>query len=147
MIATVADAAEIAQLLHDFNTEYDEPVPAVDVLADRLRTLLASDDAFAILSGSPAVAVALVMLRPSIWYEGRVALLEELYVVPALRSRGIGAGLIAELTSAARSRGAAMVEINVDELDIDAQRFYVREGFACTDPGSTTRALWYYREL
>ena len=44
--------------------------------------LLATDETVAILAGTPAVAVALVTLRPNVWYAGRVALLDELYVAP-----------------------------------------------------------------
>src|SRR5690606_2538623 len=69
--ATAADAAEVARLLHDFNNEFDTPSPGADVLAARLQVLLAGDETFAILAGRPAVAVALVTLRPNVWYAGR----------------------------------------------------------------------------
>ena len=39
------------------------------------------------------------------------------------------------------------IEINVDEGDIGAQRFYERRGFSSTDPGTTERALYYFQEL
>lgn len=142
-----ADAAAIAQLLHDFNTEFDTPSPGVEVLAMRLRRLLAGEDTVAIVAGTPAVGVALVTLRSNVWYAGRVALLDELYVVPRLRSQGIGSAIIDELLSISRERGVALVEINVDEGDIDAQRFYERHGFASTEPGSAERALYYSQEL
>lgn len=121
--------------------------PGVDVLAGRLRELLAGEDTFALLAGSPAVAVALVTLRPNVWYAGRVALLDELYVVPHLRGRGIGSAVIAALLSVARGRDVDLVEINVDEGDTDAQRFYERHGFAGTEPGSGERAFYYWQEL
>ena len=38
--SAVADAA---QLLHDFNVEYDEPAPPPDELAARLAELIAAD--------------------------------------------------------------------------------------------------------
>ena len=148
-LATVDDAGEVARLLHDFNTEFDTPSPGVEVLAARLRVLLAGDETFAILAGAPpaAVAVALVTLRPNVWYDGRVALLDELYVEPHLRSRGIGSAVVDLLMATARERGVDLIEINVDEGDVDAQRFYERHGFAATDPGSTERAFYYHQEL
>lgn len=146
-IATVNDADEVARLLHDFNTEFDTPTPGVEVLADRLRELLAGDRMFALLAGSPAVGVALVTLRPSVWYRGQVALLEELYVEASLRGRGIGSRMIEMLLSEVRARSVSLVEINVDEGDVDAQRFYERFGFSSTEPGSEERALHYFREL
>jgi GNAT superfamily N-acetyltransferase len=146
-LATPDDADEVARLLHDFNTEYDTPSPGVAVLAPRLRELLASDATCAILAGTPAVGLALVTLRPNVWYAGQVALLDELYVVPALRSQGIGSALVGHLMSLARSRGVDLIEINVDEGDVDAQRFYERHGFSATDPDSHERAFYYTQEL
>jgi hypothetical protein len=39
------------------------------VLATRLRCLLSGTDVIAVLAGDPAVAVALLTLRPNIWYD------------------------------------------------------------------------------
>jgi GNAT superfamily N-acetyltransferase len=145
--AGVSDAGEVARLLHDFNGEYDTPSPGPEVLADRLRRLLAGPGTFAVLAGTPPVAVALVTLRPNVWYGGPVALLDELYVVPRLRSRGIGSAVVARMVAIARERGVERIEINVDEGDVDAQRFYGRHGFSATEAGSTERSFCYAREL
>ncbi len=145
--ATVDDAHAISRLLDDFNAEFGVPSPGAEVLAARLRVLLAEDRTFALISGTPPVAVALVTLRPNLWYRGEVALLDELYVVPDGRSQGIGSALIALLLSTARALAVDLIEINVDEGDVDAQRFYVRHGFAATEPASTERACYYWREL
>ncbi|MET0460142.1 MAG: GNAT family N-acetyltransferase, partial [Ilumatobacteraceae bacterium] len=115
--------------------------------ADRLRVLLAGDATLAILAGTPAVSVALITLRPNVWYAGPVALLDELYVEPDLRSQGIGSAVVELLLSTARTIGVDLIEINVDEGDVDAQRFYARHGFAATEAGSTERAFYYSREL
>ena len=146
-LATVADAAEVARLLDDFNAEFDTPSPGTAVLAARLRELLAGDETLAIITGSPAVAVALVTLRPNVWYAGKVALLDEMYVVPHLRGQGIGSAIVEELLSISRARGVDLIEINVDEGDVDAQRFYERHGFSWTEPGSTERAFYFHQEL
>jgi GNAT superfamily N-acetyltransferase len=145
-LATPADAPEVARLLHDFNVEFDTPSPGVEVLTPRLRTLLAGEQTFAILAGQPAVAVALVTLRPNVWFDGPVALLDELYVEPALRSGGIGTAIIDLLVATCRDRGVELVEVNVDEPDVDARRFYERHGFASGEDPSE-RQLYYSREL
>jgi GNAT superfamily N-acetyltransferase len=147
-LATVDDAGEVARLLHDFNTEFATPSPGPDVLAARLATLLAGDATLAILAGErPAVAVALVTFRPNVWYAGEVALLDELYVRPDLRGRGIGSAIVDLLLATARARGVGLVEINVDEGDVDAQRFYGRHGFSAVDLDSGERAFYYSQEL
>jgi GNAT superfamily N-acetyltransferase len=145
--ATVDDADEIARLLHDFNTEFATPSPGPATLAPRLRRLLAGDDTWAILAGTPSVALALVTLRPNVWYAGRVALLDELYVVPDRRGQGIGTAVIGHLMDLARAGHVDLVEINVDEGDVDAQRFYERHGFSATEEGSTERSYSYFQEL
>jgi GNAT superfamily N-acetyltransferase len=146
-LATPDDAQAIGRLLHDFNTEFDTPSPGADVLAGRLRVLLEGPETFAILAGNPPEAVALVTLRPNVWYAGRVALLDELYVVPPLRNTGIGSSVIEVLLTAAHARHVERIEINVDEGDVDAQRFYERHGFAATEPVTGERAFYYAREL
>jgi GNAT superfamily N-acetyltransferase len=146
-LATTADADEVARLLDAFNAEFDTPTPGPAVLADRLRSLLADERTFAVLAGSPSEAVALVTLRPNVWYDVPVALLDELYVVPELRGRGIGTAVLDLVVTTARARGVELVEINVDDDDIDAKRFYERHGFSAVDPDSGEGASYYAREL
>jgi GNAT superfamily N-acetyltransferase len=145
--ATPGEAGEVARLLHDFNTEFDTPSPGVAVLAPRLRSLLAGDATLAVLAGDPAVGVALVTLRPNVWYEGPVALLDELYVAPDRRSEGIGAAIVDHLLRWARRHAVGLVEINVDEADVDAQRFYERHGFTAIEPTTGERAFYFHQEL
>jgi GNAT superfamily N-acetyltransferase len=145
-LAGVDDAAEVGRLLHDFNVEFDTPTPGADVLAVRLRRLLATPTTFALLAGNPSVGVALVTLRSNVWYDGHVALLDELYVAPERRGQGIGTGMIDELLAIARRSGIELIEINVDEGDVDAQRFYVRHGFSAVEPPSNERALYFFME-
>lgn len=146
-LATAGDSREIARLLHDFNTEFDTPTPGVEVLTHRLGHLLRDDRTFAMLAGSPAVGVGVVTLRPNVWYDGQVALLDELYVVPELRSQGIGTTMIELLVRTCRGRGVELIEINVDEADVDTQRFYERHGFSGIEPDTGDRAFYYFQEL
>lgn len=146
-LARIVDAPEVARLLHDFNVEFDTPTPGVDVLASRLRRLLSVGHTIAILAGDPPVAVALVTLRTNVWYEGPVALLDELYVVPERRDQGIGSAVVGFLRRIAEARDVDLIEINVDEGDVDAQRFYTRHGFMSTDPSSGQRELCFWQEL
>jgi GNAT superfamily N-acetyltransferase len=146
-LATVDDSREVARLLHDFNTEFDTPTPGVEVLAHRLMHLLADARTFAMLAGSPAIAVGLVTLRPNVWYDGQVALLDELYVAPELRSQGIGTAMIDLLVRTCRAWNVELIEINVDEADTDTQRFYERHGFNGVEPDTGDRAFYYFHEL
>ena len=145
--AEPADAEVIARLLHDFNTEFDTPSPGVAVLADRLRSLLTTPDTIAYLAGEPPVGVALVTLRTNVWYNGPVALLDELYVAPDRRGQGLGAAMISRLIADANESGFSAIEINVDAGDVDAQRFYEHHGFSGADADTGERAFYFALEL
>lgn len=134
-------------LLDAFNREYATPTPGAAVLEARIGPLLAGADVVALLTGDPAVGLAVLTLRPNVWYDGPVALLDELYVVPAMRGRGHGSALLASVESHARGVGAALVEINVDGEDVAARRFYERHGYTCHEPGQDEPSLSYSREL
>ena len=146
-IATVSDAATVARLLDAFNREFDTPTPGAAVLERRLERLLAREDVIALLSGEPPVALALLTLRPNVWYEGPVGLLDELYVAPELRGCGLGTELLRAAEAVVRERGGEVLEINVDGDDTDARRFYERHGYANTEPGEDEPLLYYYREF
>ncbi|AKV87151.1 GCN5 family acetyltransferase [Microbacterium sp. CGR1] len=145
--ATPHDAARLAELLHAFNTEFDTETPGVEVLAERLRTLLGGTSTFAVLGGDPEVGLALVTLRPNVWSEGPVALLDEMYVEPARRGGGVGGAVLRHMVEICRELGVAAIEINVDESDAAAMRFYERHGFSGVDPDSGERAFYFYRSL
>ena len=137
--ATAGDAELVAKLLHDFNTEFDTPVP--ENLERRFACLLAREDVVVVLAGE--IGFAYLTLRPSPYYDGPVAMLEELYVAPGRRGRGVGTALMEHVL--AEVEGAGEMQINVDEVDADARRFYERHGFTNIEQGS--RMLLYIREL
>jgi len=148
--ATVDDGELVARLLRDFNAEFDTAAPPAEVLAARASSRIVNGAVTVLLAGDDpqdADGLALTVQRPSIWYSGPVVLLEELFVYPHLRGRGIGAALVQQVLADAEAIGAGTVEINVDEGDDDALRFYQREGFTLTEPGSTERAFYVWREL
>jgi GNAT superfamily N-acetyltransferase len=146
-VATVADAAAVAGLLDAFNREFNTPTPGPEVLATRLRRLLAGTDVIALLAGDPAVAAAVLTLRPNVWYEGPVTLLDELYVAPNQRGRGIGSALLGAAEAITRQRGGRLLEITVDGADTGARRFYERHGYVTTGLGQDQPSLYYYCEL
>jgi GNAT superfamily N-acetyltransferase len=146
-VASGADADDVARLLDAFNREFDTPTPGADVLTIRLTRLLAGGDVLALLVGDPALAVALLTLRPNVWSDGPVALLDELYVAPRHRGRGIGSALLAAAEALTLRRGGGLLEINVDGEDSAARRFYERHGYRNSNPGQDDPLLYYYREL
>ena len=49
--ASAQDAAELARLLHDFNTEYEDYAPEVPVLTERIAEHIREDQATFFLAG------------------------------------------------------------------------------------------------
>ncbi|WP_229054458.1 GNAT family N-acetyltransferase [Aeromicrobium sp. Leaf350] len=145
--APVDDAAVVASMLWDFNTEFETPVPPLDELTTRVRGKLADGSVRVLLVGDGPDGFSLTVERPSVWFDGPVVLLEELYVRPHLRDQGLGGLLVTRLLADAEAAGAGMVEINVDEGDVDTMRFYVRHGFTQTEPDSDERAFYIWKEL
>lgn len=146
-LAEAGDVDGVARLLHAFNEEFAVPSPGVTVLAARLNRLLSAPTTFAVVAGAPVDCVALVTLRTNVWTDGFVALLDELYTVPAARNGGLGSRMLAAVVEEARRRGATDLAVEVDEPDVDAQRFYARHGLPVADPGTGDRALLLWREL
>lgn len=149
--AVTADAPLVAGLLWDFNTEFDSPTPSVADLTRRFGDLLGRDEVLVLLAdlGRPAdpIGFALLTLRPTPYHDGPLAQLEELYVRPQLRDRGIGTALLTTALDTVRARRAGEMHINVDEVDVDTRRFYERHGFVNIEPGADYRMLCYLREL
>lgn len=145
-LATAADVDDLAALLHDFNTEFETPTPGAEVLAPRLRSLLGGSSTFAMLCGASPIGFGLVTLRWNVWFVGLVGIIDELYVEPSSRGRGVGTALMAGIELECRARSVEYVEINVDAGDDGPRRFYERLGYAgVEDTGEP--ALYYSREL
>lgn len=142
-------AAVLGRMLHDFNREFDTETPPTEVLAGRFEGLLRREDQLALLTGTPEepTGFAYLTLRLSPYYDGPVALLEELYVVPDLRDRGLGTALLSTAMQLVRERGSEEMQINVDEVDTDTRRFYERHGFVNVEPGQDYRMLFYTQQL
>jgi|SRR5215213_7796132 len=146
--ASVTEAADAARLLHDFNTEYEEPSPGVARLAEKVGRLIEGGEATVLLAGDGPDGIAVMRLRASIWTAGPEAHLQELYVVPSLRGRGIGRALLEATMAAAREAGAAGIDLNTGTTDTAARALYESAGFTNREGGPDGPSMLFYeREL
>lgn len=134
----------MAGLLHDFNREYDEPTPGPEVLAGRLRLLLAEGDAVLIIGPGPD-GLAVLRFRPAIWSEALECYLAELYVVPHRRGSGLGRALMEAAIALARREGADHMDLGTSEDDVAARSLYESMGFINRE-GRPDGPLSYYYE-
>ena len=108
-LAGTEDAGALARMLHDFNTEFGEPTPGTATLESRVIRFIESGEKIYLLGGSGPDGFAQVSFNSSIWSEGPIVLIEELYVIPDLRRQGMGRALIA--TGGNRTRAARLLGI------------------------------------
>lgn len=147
-IAGVADAAGAARLLHEFNTEYDEPSPGVAALTETLERLIGDGEATVLLGGEGPDGIALMRIRPALWSPGQEAYLQELYVIPSRRRRGLGRALLEATMERARAAGAAGIDLNTGETDTEARALYESAGFTNREGSPDGPSMLFYeREL
>ena len=79
--------------------------------------------------GSTAVGMATCSRRTITGWNGPVVFLQDLFVEPAHRRRGIAEALVARVAALARELGSPIVELTVRGDNTTAQTFYQRAGF------------------
>lgn len=153
-VAGPADATSLGGLLHEFNTEFDCPTPSAAEAARRFDRLLEREDVLAVVAGLPHgreagtdVGFAFLTLRPTPYWDGPLAQLEDLYIRRPLRGGGIGTAVLSAAVTEVRSRGCEEILINVDSDDLGARRFYERHGFSDRDPDTGSGMRCYLRQL
>lgn len=127
-VAQPADAELIGQLLHDFNTEYDEPTPSPQTLADRIRALPDTD---VLLAGD--VGVVVLRFQASLWTPHLECYLAELYIRAQHRGQGIGDRLLRAALAHAHDRGADYIHLGTSEDDVAARHLYEKVGMRRTE--------------
>ena len=144
----MGDAADVARLLRDFNLEYDEPTPEMEELTTTISRLLEEDEIAVLLAGDGPDGLSLFRFRPGIWSAGDETYLQELYVVPPLRGRGIGRALLEATIELARERGADGIDLNTGETDTTARALYESMGFTNREGGADGPSMLFYeREI
>jgi ribosomal protein S18 acetylase RimI-like enzyme len=146
--ATPGDAPAVARLLHDFQAEFDEPSPGVEMLEDRYADLIRNKDMIVLLIGEGPDGFAQLRFRPWVYSAGLHSYLEELYVKPELRGNGLGRALLEAAMEAARTEGAEQMELGTSEDDVAARALYESAGFINREGGPDGPVMFFYeREL
>lgn len=142
--ATGADADEIGRLLHDFNTEFDEPTQPAAVLAERAAGFIEDGTLVFLLAGEGPDGIAQMRYLRTMWDSGLSAYLEELYVVPELRGKGTGRALLEAAMETARAAGATHMDLNTGETDTAARALYESAGFTNREGKEDGPSMLYY---
>jgi GNAT superfamily N-acetyltransferase len=109
-----------------------------------LRELLANPGfgrVFKLVADGHDAGYAVLALAFSLEFGGRSAFLDELYVQPSWRGRGIGSIALRLLHKTGRELGARSLALEVDFENARAESLYRREGFTSTGRQLMTRRL------
>ena len=125
--AAAGDVPRIVGLIREL-AEYEQSLEHVTATEDDLRAALfaAQPAVFAhvAVTGAEVVGFALWFLNFSTWLGRHGIYLEDLYVTPAMRGRGVGKALLAELAVTCVQRGYGRLEWWVLDWKAPAIGFY-----------------------
>jgi GNAT superfamily N-acetyltransferase len=79
--------------------------------------------------GDEIVGLAAVAFSWTLEHAGKTAWLDELYVRPAHRGRGVGAALVERVIQEAQAQGCRAIDLEVEQGHRRAERLYARQGF------------------
>jgi GNAT superfamily N-acetyltransferase len=121
-------AANFELALPLLEAQYREhDIPLSGARLKRAARALLDGNGLLLLAG--AAGVAALSWQFSLERAGKIAWLEELYVAPAFRGRGLGTRLLERAAREARRAGCISLELEVVRGHERAARLYLREGF------------------
>ena len=147
--ATSSDLDSVTRLIAEFRDWWGKAEPPTDAIRDVVRRLLADDRTEHLLAFDEAgvpVGVCQLRYRLSVWTGSDDCWLEDLFVTEAARGGGHGRELVEAAFVSARARGCKRIELDVNEQNESALRFYESLGFT-TEPKPPGRTLFVGRRL
>ena len=129
--ATLADIASVLPMMREF---YEfEALPYDEQRATSLLTQLINDPRngrlLLIDDAGQVAGYIIVAFGFSVEFGGRDALLDELYVRPDFRGRGLGSEAIAFAISLCKAEGIEALHLEADHFNTRAHDLYLRLGF------------------
>jgi GNAT superfamily N-acetyltransferase len=129
--ATVQDLPVLEGLLR---AQFEEHAIPLDprALSGAVRGLLSDEGRGAVLLARDPdpIGVAVLAYTWTLEHGGKSAWLDELFVVPEHRDRGVGRALLLRALQVAGASGCRAVDLEVDVEHARAEHLYAREGFA-----------------
>jgi GNAT superfamily N-acetyltransferase len=130
--ATLEDINELCSLLAVLFNQEAEFKADPDLQARGLRTILSNPELGIILiarRNDKAVGMVNLLFTVSTALGAKVAILEDMVVLPTERGFGMGSQLLNEAISTAREQGCKRLTLLTDSDNDIAQRFYEKQGF------------------
>jgi ribosomal protein S18 acetylase RimI-like enzyme len=147
--ATPEDLEDVARLIADFRDWWGKDEPGDELIratAARLLDDRATEYLLAVDSGGAVVGVCQLRFRLSVWTGVEDCWLEDLFVNERARRGRHGRELVEAAFESARERGCRRIELDVNEQNDAALRFYESLGFT-SEPKPPGRTLFISRAL
>jgi GNAT superfamily N-acetyltransferase len=139
--AVAADAPAVAAAIGQLLAELGGEAPPEAELDAATRELIADPGVGTVLvyeSGEEIVGVLAASWQHAIHVPGRYATIQDLWVLPAWRSRAIGHDLLDALCELAAERGVGRIEVGLPKEDFPrigaTEAFYRANGFSHLGP-------------
>lgn len=141
--ATLSDAAAVGGLMREYYLEESYPFREASALR-AVRQLIENADLgwlWILESEQEVVGYLAVTLGFSLEYRGRDAFIDELYLRPSARGRGLGSKALDLAVEACRAREVHALHLEVERDKTEVRRWYRRSGFEEQDRSLMTRHL------
>jgi GNAT superfamily N-acetyltransferase len=132
-----AAIADIPQLLTLIRRYWDhEGIAGFDALRIELvlQELLAPEgargNAWVAEDGGTLLGYLLVVLLLSVEHQGQMGEIDELFVLPQARSRGVGRALLKAAETWLQARGCVRLQLQLNKANRNARTFYEARGYA-----------------
>jgi len=143
------DLEAVTGLIAEFRDWWGKTEPAVEVIREVTSQLLDHDHTEFLLAfddGGKAVGLCQLRYRLSVWTAAEDCWLEDLFMTESARGGGHGRQLVEAAFESARARGCRRIELDVNEQNTGALRFYESLGFS-SEPKPPGRTLFLSRTL
>jgi GNAT superfamily N-acetyltransferase len=123
-LAGAGDQEAVVTLIAGFRDFYDETEPNDATIERMVAQLIEDERTDYLLIGDPAVGLAALRYRPSVWTGADDAWLEDLFVVESERGKGAGRALLQACIDRAAERGCKRVQLDANERNEGAVGLY-----------------------
>jgi ribosomal protein S18 acetylase RimI-like enzyme len=140
--ATAADLPALLALMRDFYAaEHLVFTAEVEQAASELIGNPSLGSAFMVQDDRGVAGYFVLCYGFSVERGGKTALLDELYIIPASRGKGLGKAALAQAITLAKTAGCRTLHLEVDHANDLARNFYDRAGFTELPRGYLTLEL------
>ena len=130
--AVTKDIPDLCGLLSILFTQEAEFLPDFEKQAAGLKKIIEAPEKGCILKAvkdGRIVGMVNLLFTISTFTGGRVAILEDMVVIPECRGTGLGAKILSAAKQKAFSEGCTRITLLTDGSNVGAQRFYKKHGF------------------